>query len=102
MSADNWAECPRCIRRAQAALAEQNETLRKAYQTLPMEEFVRLSAELKAKAEVLRPDRRTFREDYEFYGAEDGAVRVSYRGECTVCGLFLSIEESHPIPGVDQ
>lgn len=62
MSADNWAECPRCVANLDA-------------------------------------DARTFREDYEIYGAETGTVTVSYRGECQRCNLLLEFETTHPIPG---
>jgi hypothetical protein len=37
---------------------------------------------------------RTFREDYEFYGAETGEVTARYRGRCTVCGLSGQIDHS--------
>ena len=72
MGADNWAICPRCRRRAGGpAIA----------------------------AHLGQPLRETLREDYEFYGAAEGIVQVSYGCECTVCGLKLSFDTAYPIPG---
>jgi len=45
---------------------------------------------------------RTFREDYEIYGASDGTVKVDYGGSCTECGLSLSFNHEHEIPGVTE
>jgi hypothetical protein len=41
---------------------------------------------------------RTFREDYEIYGAAEGAVTVDYCGDCHVCGLSLSFEYRKALP----
>lgn len=68
MSADNWAICPRC---------ESN-------------------AELQALAPVVDSEQfRTFREDYEFYGADVGEVHAVYSGRCTVCGISAKIDHSY-------
>ncbi len=33
------------------------------------------------------------REDYEFWGANTGAVKVDYRAECQECGLTLEFHD---------
>jgi hypothetical protein len=45
-----------------------------------------------------------WREDYEFYGAENGVLEVSYSGRCvgashngSGCGLEYIIDEAHEI-----
>lgn len=83
MSADNWTRCPRCVREAIAAKEVQHEAARAAYGTLPVEEFDRLRAD--AEEPVKFED--TVREDYEFYGFEDGTVVAVYEGTCQKCGL---------------
>lgn len=35
---------------------------------------------------------RTFREDYEIYGADKGTVLALYKGRCTTCGLNTSFQ----------
>ena len=65
MSADNWAVCPRCLKRAPDG-ADKWE-----YQT--------------------------FREDYEFWGAEEGHVTATYSARCHVCGLTLNFENRVPL-----
>jgi hypothetical protein len=84
MSADNWEVCPRCFRRAKVAANERAAEVYRAYGKVPPEEFA------KARSALREPDReeyRTFREDYEFYGADVGVVSVEYSGRCDVCGL---------------
>ena len=34
----------------------------------------------------------TFREDYEFYGAETGTVSYTYSGYCRECELLVTFE----------
>jgi len=57
-----------------------------------MEEFDRLRRE--ADTPIDHEALRTFREDYEVYGAETGEVTASYSGRCSVCdvGLDFTIE----------
>lgn len=99
MSADNWATCPRCEKRRTNALRESAAKVAKAYGKVSVEEWDQMRKE-QADAEQVRPE-PTFREDYEFFGAEDGAVTASYSGSCTICGLALQFEDKHVIPGAD-
>lgn len=80
----------------------QEAEVDEAYGKVPIEEFDRKRASLAKAQELLAGDDifRTFREDYEFHGAEDGAVSVVYKGSCTKCGLKMDIKEVHPIPGL--
>lgn len=41
-----------------------------------------------------------FREDYEFYGIEDGVVKVTYSGHCQECGAGVKFSHEHPIERV--
>jgi hypothetical protein len=110
MSADNYASCPRCVRRAGETFHASRVRVSELYGKVPISEFMELMRKADSAGVVFRDDyttkaeqiERTFREDYEFYGAEDGAVVASYRGECSVCGLKLSFEDRHEIPGVDE
>lgn len=94
MSADNWAICPRCQRDHAKTIEAAQEKARAAYGTLPVEEYERLAVEAQviAKSEV----ERTFREDYEIYGAEDGTIIVSYSGHCQNCNLGLDFKDERP------
>ena len=90
MSADNWAICPRCIKRATREHDEQVATVMATYGQVSVDEFDAARAALK---DVDPEAFRTFREDYEFYGAEDGEVTASYSGHCAKCGLGLDFKE---------
>lgn len=35
---------------------------------------------------------RTFREDWDIYGADTGTVTISYRGGCAQCGVTCEFE----------
>ena len=91
MSADNWTQCPRCQvddeSRQDALIKIAND----AYGRVSPDEY-----EI-ARQNALHPDfeEDTFREDYEFYGAELGVVRYTYSGECTVCGLEVEFNGEH-------
>lgn len=98
MSADNWAQCPRCTAEGAAELEARGAAIQALYGAAPVDEFDkarRLLAEDTANFAKRSP---TFREDYDIDGAEEGTVTVSYRGSCSVCGLSLRFEDSHPIP----
>ncbi len=60
MSADNWAECPRCGGKSRHAYGKVSEA---DYRKL------------------LEQPRETLREDYEI-GIYDGKFHIGYRGEC--------------------
>jgi hypothetical protein len=96
MSADNWAVCPRCkIKRDSEIQAEMNRVAA-SYGNVPVEEFDAARSLLADKINTI-PD-RTFREDYEFYGVEDGTLHISYSGNCGVCGLTFTHQSEHPLP----
>jgi hypothetical protein len=98
MSADNWAQCPRCRARGNREIVRRTEEIESVYGKVSVEEFDRLRAALTEFQQKLNDASYTFREDYEFYGAEDGEVTASYRGWCTKCDLTLEFEDSHVIP----
>lgn len=102
MSADNWAHCPRCTRIKLAEFDEQDAAIQAAYGVIPIVEFDKAREELAANKVAFENRQRTFREDYEFYGAEEGVVTVNYSGSCGECGLKLKFSESRPIPGLDE
>ncbi len=92
VGADNWQPCPQCLYWArQKASVEQNAVM-ELYGEVPVEDF---DARRAALPSVDPDDFYTFREDYEFWGAETGEVQVSYRGACNVCGLSATIETSN-------
>jgi hypothetical protein len=98
MSADNWNACPQCKDNKVDKVADLEKQVDGAYGKVSAEEFMRLNGLLaQAKLEVDKDDwnDRTFREDYEIYGADEGTVKVSYSGSCTKCGLRLNFEEEH-------
>lgn len=96
MSADNWAICPNCVTKARAAAERQRAAAVESYGNVTADEF---QARLAAVKDVRPEDFRTFREDYEIYGAEEGAVTVSYSGSCSTCGTSLQFTDHHAIPG---
>jgi hypothetical protein len=97
MSADNWAICPRCLRREEARLSDLQRRTAEAYGVLPVAEFDAMRAEANRPIDTAKLT--TFREDYEIYGAEEGHVVVSYSGSCSTCKLNHKIHTDEQIPG---
>ena len=95
MSADNWAQCPRCADRRLIAIRDLLAKAEQSYGNVPVTEFDQMR---KAAADLeCEPIEPTFREDYEIFGAEVGEVVVSYSGSCTRCGLALKFDHFHPL-----
>jgi hypothetical protein len=88
MSASNWAICPQCLDRASADAEKERAGVMSLYGSIPVHEF---DAKREALREVKPEDFRTFREDYEFYGAEEGRVVARYTGGCGRCGLCVQL-----------
>lgn len=90
MSADNWAICPRCLDEAKAEAQARFQAAFEAYGKVTPEEYERIRdlAQEPIDKDVLQ----TFREDYEFYGAENGTVTAVYSGHCSKCSLGVDFK----------
>lgn len=99
MSADNWADCPRCLARASARREADLKAAADSYGKVDEATYRENTDSIK---DVRTADYTTFREDYAIYGAADGTVRVDYSGRCMTCGLDLSFNDTHDIPGVES
>lgn len=94
MSADNWAECPRCM----AQKAQRNEDLtaqvKDAYGEMPLEEW--LTFRDATQGEIDEKVDSTFREDWEI-GTVEGEFYVRYKGACGTCDLRYEFKHDHVI-----
>lgn len=95
MGASNWAICPRCAQQRADALDTRRAEVKAAYGTVTVDEFDQMRRDL-TEAESA-PIAATLREDYEFYGAEDGTVIAEYRCSCTKCGLESDFTHRHEL-----
>lgn len=98
MSADNWAQCPRCASSGTAKLQAREAAIQASYGVVPVADFDEARRALEAEKAAFERRTPTLREDYEIYGADTGVVTVSYSGHCGECGLRLNFNEEHPIP----
>jgi hypothetical protein len=98
MSADNWAQCPRCTFRGNARLEARAAEVQKLYGAVSVKEFEDARNALAVERTAFEKRPENFREDYEIYGAATGTVTVSYGGTCMDCGLSLSFDHEHQIP----
>lgn len=101
MSASNWAKCPRCQRALDGTVTALAKRLVDAYGNVPVAEYTELQNKLAEATVHAHRGHATFREDYWISGAETGTVTVSYGGSCTECGLSLSFDDKHEIPGAN-
>lgn len=89
MSSDRYSECPRCRHVAEEKKRLLQGKAAEAYGVLPYPDFEALRLESE-KPLYLEP---TFREDWEFYGIEDGVLHAQYGGSCTHCNLRVNLNE---------
>ena len=99
MSADQWSVCPRCLTTAEKREREQRAAVVAMYGSVSIEEF---DGARDAIEEVRDEDYRTFREDFEVYGADEGTVNIDYSGRCTKCSLALSFITTRDIPDTQE
>ncbi len=104
MSADNWAVCPQCESKAKAEAQAKRAEVMASYGAVSVDEFDTARAALVDEhAENFAEQFRTFRENYEIYGAETGEIMVHYSGGCGVCSLSCKFDTArkffHPETG---
>lgn len=92
MGADNWALCPQCLSNAIRDQRVYEAALHSQYGKIPREEWL---TRLGALGSVDKEDFYTLREDYEFYGVEEGIVTADYSASCAVCGLYTQFTYRH-------
>jgi hypothetical protein len=96
MSADAWRVCPKCEVKREREIEEGWSKVEAAYGKIHSEEYIRLISEQNQRETAEGP--HTLREDYSIWMNEDGEFRVSYRGECDVCGFLFEYEFSQHVP----
>jgi alkylation response protein AidB-like acyl-CoA dehydrogenase len=99
MSADNWANCPRCQKALDGTVDTLARRMADEYGKIPVADYTDLQNRLAEAAVKAKAGSQTFREYYEVYGACEGDVTVDYSGSCSTCGLSLQFKDHHPIPG---
>lgn len=87
MSADNWTSCPRCAASREAKIMKERAKLEAAYGVVSVDVYLEMRESLEDLKKIKAPE--TVREDYEFWGFEDGEVHAQYSGRCTECDLEL-------------
>ncbi len=86
MSADNWSDCPQCIKLYKEGIVADKETLVEAYGKVGANEFITMKTDLDNKVRgSYKTD--TLREDYQLWIDENGEFIVNYRASCSDCGF---------------
>lgn len=97
MSADNWAECPKCKAKRVADRKAVLDWLRTQYGKIDPDEFVSRTAE----ANKPFKGNPTLREDYEIGITEndkgDAVFSVSFGASCRECGFEFNHSVEVPI-----
>jgi hypothetical protein len=92
MSADNWANCPKCYQKPQSALEKVRLNF---YGKVSADEYEGLVAQAKADS---KPEEETpLREDWDL-GCHEGKFYVSYSASCRSCGWGKSFEHEEKVP----
>lgn len=93
MSADNWTECPQCVREIDRAFQADETLLASAYGILPLDEFDALRERVSSGPVY----KSSLREDYEFW-LEGFELNISYKCSCKECGLSFHHREVVTVP----
>lgn len=91
MSADNWTTCPKCVEQEKKRYDSEAKELSDSYGKISSDHFI----EATKNFPIFEPGGSTFREYYEFYGADTGTLKMTYNGVCQVCGLSLILEKEY-------
>ena len=83
MSADNWAQCPKCEEAAVKENAKKAKELKSLYGKVSPEEWEEARVRLK---QIDYEEAYDLREDYEI-GIWEGKFFVGYSGVCSRCGF---------------
>lgn len=93
MGADNWRNCPQCIKNCRDAHEAQRKALEDKYGKIPKAEY---EGEQKKLVELsLKLDKKDFCTLPEYIDiriCEDGEFVVYYGATCTVCGFSFSYD----------
>jgi hypothetical protein len=95
MSANNWDECPRCLKKLANDVEKFKGKVALAYGKVSVGEYLAMQAELK-KMEKERPG-AALREDYELGVQSNGEFFVNYRCECVECGFEFGFKHTQPV-----
>lgn len=91
MSADNWANCPKCNHKNADKRKAIDETVAKSYGLVSATAYSELQREADMRKAKLIDDGETLREDYEI-GVRDGGFSVGYMAGCDRCGFRFKYE----------
>ena len=95
MSADNWAECPRCRAMRLVEIEKRRLNLLKIYGKVPPEQYVTEMTDLNNFRDSHLDE--TLREDYELGITPQGRFYVSYGGGCDKCGLAFTFKHEEAV-----
>lgn len=94
--------CPRCSKNHREKVEKKREEVRKAYGQVSMEVWEKMRLELEKMRlgfDELQNEMtgRSFRQESDFYGPEDGVITLKYYGRCQDCGLTVRFDHTHII-----
>ena len=101
MSADNWAQCPKCYVTNKAKADELDKIAAEAYGKVPPEKFDQLRQDAFSFRKAITSDDNfcsTLREDYE-QGIHGNEYSVSYHAGCKTCGFKFKYEHKEAVGG---
>lgn len=85
MSANNYAECPKCAAMIKAENAMRERKLAEAYGAIPQKEYLELVRQYK-QMPLAVPSQTSLREDWEL-GIRGNEFELWYSAICSVCGF---------------
>lgn len=100
MSADNWAECPRCMAELAKKNAAELEELAADYGVMPAAEYTQKAAEI-SERHASNITNENLREDYE-YSVNGAGLFFAYYKCCCDCGFSFTFKHEEAVPLDDE
>lgn len=93
MSADNWTQCPRCLKRDKFEADRRSRAAAESYGRVPAAEYERLceAARQPPREEAL------LREDWEAGMDGTGLLQIFYHASCQRCGFKHDFKHSEQV-----
>lgn len=95
MSADNWSECPNCVRILRQKQAAARTIVEKDYGKIPAEKYLENFRRLE-ESFPSEPTGTTLREDYSFW-LDGHTLDIDYVAQCSDCQFRYTFKRKENI-----
>lgn len=94
MSASNWRQCPKCLKKKADAAAARIAKAKELYGKVPQEDYD-ANMRLAVAEQTTMVEEDSLREDYQVFVDKNGNFGVGYSASCNAEGCSFSFRFKH-------